>query len=279
MKKLLLIAKGFVIGLANIIPGVSGGTLALILGIYEKLLNAISSIFKKFKENFVFLLLVGIGLVAAVLLGSIGIEAALENYKIATTLFFIGLIVGGMPILFKKVKGKINYKNIIVFVIVFAIMMVVTFVSGTAVKIETPTFFDYIKMFVMGVIASGTMVIPGVSGSMVLMSLGYYDLVIGCVASITDFTLLAYNMQILIPFGIGVVVGIVFIAKIILILLNKFEVQTYFAIFGFIIASFVGMIYLNIKTFDLIQFIVGFILMIAGAFATYKLSTYEKKDD
>ena len=101
-EKLKLVIKGFVIGIANIIPGVSGGTLAITLGIYEDLINAISHFFTNFKKNLEFLILLGIGAVLSILTLSKLINFSLTKFPVPTTLFFIGLIVGGVPLIYKR---------------------------------------------------------------------------------------------------------------------------------------------------------------------------------
>ena len=110
MKKLkdniLLFIKGFIMGVANIIPGVSGGTLAVILGVFKKFVESISNILKKFKESVLFLIPVVLGMGVAILVSSKVIEASLVNFPLATVLFFVGLILGGVPILFKKIKNS-----------------------------------------------------------------------------------------------------------------------------------------------------------------------------
>ena len=222
MEKIKLIAKGFVIGLGNIIPGVSGGALALILGIYESLLEIVNTFFKNFKKNIVLVFFLGIGFVAAILVGSIGIKAALENYELITTLFFTGLIAGSIPMFCKKINGKFNARNIIIFAIILIAMTVVVFLEGEKVAITEPTLTNYFELVLIGIVAAATIVIPGISGTMVLMAIGYYDLLISCVATITDFSKILYNIQILLPFGIGCLIGVVTISKIISVLLSKF---------------------------------------------------------
>ena len=279
MEKIKLIAKGFVIGLGNIIPGVSGGALALILGIYESLLEIVNTFFKNFKKNIVLVFFLGIGFAAAILVGSIGIKAALENYELITTLFFTGLIAGSIPMFCKKINGKFNARNIIIFAIILIAMTVVVFLEGEKVAIAEPTLTNYFELVLIGIVAAATIVIPGISGTMVLMAIGYYDLLISCVATITDFSKILYNIQILLPFGIGCLIGVVTISKIISVLLSKFESQTYFAIFGFIIASLIGMIYMNIRTLDYVQLAIGLVFSILGFFGSYYLSKLEKKKE
>ena len=125
MKTLLLILKGMLIGVANIIPGVSGGTLMITLGLYEEIIDTISHFFKNFKKNLKFIIPLGIGMVLAILLLSKLISHCLENYPFPTTFFFIGLILGGIPLLWQKAKAaKHNYSNWIVFIITFTIVLV-----------------------------------------------------------------------------------------------------------------------------------------------------------
>ena len=123
-EKLTLAIKGFLIGVANIIPGVSGGTLAITLGIYEKLIGAISHFFKNLKENIKFIMPIGIGAVLSILLLSRVISFCLDKYTLATILFFIGLILGGIPLLNKKIKGHYkNVSNIIIFLLSFGFVI------------------------------------------------------------------------------------------------------------------------------------------------------------
>src|SRR5574344_911758 len=230
MKNIILMIKGFFIGVANIIPGVSGGTLAITLGIYETLINTISHIFKNLKENIKFLLPIGIGAILSILLLSKAIKFTLTNYTLITVLFFVGAILGGVPMLYKKVKNDIKISNIIIFIIMFALIIALTFLgSGKDVNLTSLQLFDYIKLFMVGVIASAALVIPGISGSAMLMTMGYYYPIINTISNLTNFGELSSNLLILVPFGIGIVVGIILIAKVIEYLLKKFEIKTYFA--------------------------------------------------
>ena len=227
MKSIILLIKGFFIGVANIIPGVSGGTLAITLGIYEKLISTISHIFKNFKENIKFLLPIGIGAVLSLLCLSKVIKFTLTNYTLITILFFVGAILGGLPMLYKKVKSDIKVSNILIFVLMFALVLGLTFLgSGKDVSLTSLQLFDYLKLFLIGIVTSATMVIPGISGSAMLMTLGYYYPIINTISDLTNFSNLTNNLLILMPFGIGIVVGILLIAKVIEFLLKKCETKT-----------------------------------------------------
>ena len=278
MKNVILAIKGFFIGLANIIPGVSGGTLALTLGIYEKLIGCISHFFKNLKENIKFILPIGIGAVIAILSLSHLISFCLDNYVLPTILFFIGAILGGLPMLIKKVSGhKITISNIIIFLITFGIIILLLFLnSETEVSFQNMNIIDYLLLFVVGVVASATMVIPGVSGSAVLMTIGYYKPILNIVKNLTDFSSLGSNLAILIPFGLGVLVGILLIAKVLEFLFKNFEVNTYYGVLGFIVASIIAIIYQNLVinanfVFSFGSLIIGIILFILGFVVAYKL--------
>lgn len=275
---LALFFKGAVMGIANVIPGVSGGTLAVIMGIYDKFISAISNILKDFIKNLLFLLPIVLGMGASIIISSKVIGNALEAIPLATALFFEGLIIGGMPILYKKIKGHEKKPlNIVVLLIVFALLLVYTFAFGginNEVVIVEFNFIEYLKLFLVGVVGAATMIIPGISGSMTLMVLGYYNLVItDAVGNITNFDLLSRNLNILIPFGLGCVIGIVVIAKIIEYLLKKFEIKTYFAIFGFVFASMIIVICQNIpQEFRIWELLLGFVFMAIGFFVSYFVS-------
>ena len=278
MKNVILAIKGFFIGLANIIPGVSGGTLALTLGIYEKLIGCISHFFKNLKENIKFILPIGIGAVIAILSLSHLISFCLDNYVLPTILFFIGAILGGLPMLIKKVNGhKITISNIIIFLITSGIIILLLFLnSETEVSFQNMNIIDYLLLFVVGVVASATMVIPGVSGSAVLMTIGYYKPILDIVKNLTDFSSLGSNLAILIPFGLGVLVGILLIAKVLEFLFKNFEVKTYYGVLGFIVASIIAIIYQNLVVnssfvFTVPSLIIGIILFTLGFVIAYKL--------
>ncbi len=274
MKEYLVLAiKGFIIGVANIIPGVSGGTLAITLGIYERLINAISHFMKNIKENIKLLFPIGIGAVLSLAILSNAISYALTNFKFPTTLLFIGLIVGGIPLLYKKIDKEVNGKNILLMLITFSIVVLFTFMdSGNKViSFANMDIYKYITLFIVGIIAAATMVIPGISGSFVLMLLGYYEPIINTIKDFTHLNNIASNLAILIPFGIGVLVGIILIAKLIEYLLAKHEVPTYFMIIGFILASIISIIVEAGLTTNIMFIVSGIILFMLGFVIAYKL--------
>ena len=273
--KLLYIIKGFFFGVANVIPGVSGGTIAITMGIYEEMISSISGFLKNPKKSIMYLLPIGIGAVLSILLMSKVISFCLDRFPAPTNLFFIGLIVGGIPLLTRKVKGaKFNPINAFLLLLTFSIIMFMTFSDGggSNIDLSNVTFGKMILLFIVGMIAAGCMVIPGISGSFVLMLLGAYQPVISVIGDLTNFSHLGHNLSILIPFGVGVVVGIILIAKILEFLFNKYEVSTYYAILGFILASVIALAVTVIGVHaSVIEIIVGIILFAVGSTIGYKL--------
>ena len=238
--------KGMVIGIANIVPGVSGGTMMVSMGIYDKLIHCITHLFSEFKKSVLFLLPIAVGMVAAIAGSSFGLTYLFEHFPVQTNLLFVGLILGGLPAIWKNVKGKkIKVGHAAACMLFFALvvgMAVMGETEGQAADLSFG-FFNAVKLVGVGIITSATMVIPGVSGSMVLMLMGFYYPVLNAVK---DFftALAAFDMDgiltgcgILIPFGIGVVAGIFGIAKLVEIIFEKFPLYAYWAIIGLIVSS------------------------------------------
>ena len=282
-KNIILVVKGFIMGIANIIPGVSGGTLALILGIYEEFIGAISHFFSNLKKNIAFLIPIAIGMVLAIVSLSNVIDYSYKHFPIPTCLFFVGLVLGGIPLLVNKVKGKKEVKqtsSYIIFLLTFLLVIFMAcsdliFKEGLKVSFVNINLTGYLLLFLVGVVAAATMVIPGVSGSLVLMLLGYYYPVIAVIKELTKFKNLGQNIIIVGVFGIGVLIGIVLISKLIEFLFKKYETKTYFGVLGFIVASVIAIPLSTILdgniSFSISQILIGLILATLGVGISYKL--------
>ena len=282
--KIVLIIKGFIMGIANIIPGVSGGTLALTLGIYEDFIKSISHFFSNLKENIKFLLPVFIGIGLSIISMSRVIDYSYEHFPIPTTMFFMGLVIGGVPLLLNKVKGTKEVKKVSSYIIMAITFMIVLLLANSEqlfdislkANLTNMNFLGFLLLFLVGVIAAATMVIPGVSGSLVLMLLGYYYPILKVIKGITKFQNLSSNLLIALVFGIGVLVGIVLIAKLIEYLLSKFESSTYFGVLGFILASIIAIPIATMNsvanlTFTIPQTLIGIITILIGIVIGNKL--------
>lgn len=283
MKNIILVLKGFFMGIANVIPGVSGGTIAIILGIYEEFIGAISNIFKSFKKNFLYLLPIAIGMGLAIVTTSKVVGYSYDHFPLPTILFFVGLVFGGIPMLLKNVKGKKESKNVsnyIIAALTFALVIFMAtykliFSMNGEVSFESMDILGYILLFVVGIIAAATMVVPGVSGSLVLMILGYYYPIINTINSVLKNDIF-HNLIVLGIFGVGIVVGILSISKLLEYLFKKYKIKTYFGVLGFVFASIIAIplsacIELDCITIDALQVVMGILLLAIGTIISYKL--------
>lgn len=280
------ILKGMVIGIANIIPGVSGGTMMVSMGIYDKAIHCITHLFSEFKKSILFLLPIFIGMGIAIVGSSFGLEYLFAQFPVQTSLLFIGLVLGGLPIVIKSVKKenaagkKTNAGHIIIGLLFFAVVAGMALLGekeGAAANMSF-TLINVLKLFGVGVVASATMVVPGVSGSMMLLLMGYYNPIL---ETITGFfrSLAAFDVQgilagigVLAPFGIGVVVGIFAIAKLIEIVFVKFPLYAYWAIIGLMVASPIAIIALGtFPQVTVLSIITGIICLAVGFLISMKL--------
>jgi len=285
MNFLFDVIKGMLIGVANIIPGVSGGTMMVSMGVYEKIIGVVNNLFKDIKKSILTLLPLGIGMVLGIAVFSFIIPWCLEVYPFPTSFCFIGLILGGVPAIVKPAKeslhkeGKsISVPHIIAFVFFFALAV------GMAAMNETQTNFAsfdlnlgfIIAIFLVGVVSAATMVVPGVSGSLVLMILGFYEGIMSSISGFIsavfafDWAQIFYYVGILAPFGVGFIVGVFAVAKLIEWLFAKFPSVTYSGILGLIVASPIAIIIkMGHNNINVVTIIVGIVLLAVGTWFTY----------
>jgi putative membrane protein len=284
MKYVILAIKGFFMGIANIIPGVSGGTIALILGIYEELVERVSNLFKNFVDNLKFVVPILIGIGAAIVIMSGLIKSSYDNFPLPTMMFFVGLVLGGIPMLYGKVKGHKESKkpvNYLIFLITFSLVILMSlsdllFKTNTVVDFSSLSILGYVLVFIVGIIAAGTMVIPGISGSLVLMLLGYYYPIINSIHDLVKFKDVFSNIVVLGIFGVGVLIGIVAISKILTILFKNYSIKTYFGVLGFVCASVVAIPISTILELGDIGYniplcVISLVTLMFGTIISYKL--------
>lgn len=273
--------KGIVIGIANIVPGVSGGTMMVSMGIYDKLIHCITHLFSEFKKSVLFILPIAIGMVVAIAGSSFGLVWLFDHFPIQTNLLFVGLILGGLPAIYGKVKGKtIKVGHILAGLLFFAFVVAMAAMGeseGNAADLSVNV-VNMLKLVGVGVIASATMVIPGVSGSMVLMLMGFYYPVIngikGFISALTavDVPGILAGCGILVPFGIGIVIGIFGIAKLMEIIFEKFPLYAYWAIIGLIVASPIAILMMgSFPAITVVSAVTGMIALAVGFFVARKL--------
>lgn len=256
---------GMVLGVANVIPGVSAGTMAVSLGIYDKLLDSISLKKEKLKRNFPFLINLVIGIGLGILLFSNAITYLYDNYSIETSFVFIGIIIGSIPMIWKNVakEGKVKSTGWIPFIVTFALMVVMAFASDDAtnqVVITNLNIVGTMWLVIAGAISSFAMIIPGISGSFIMLTLGVYTTVISAIPT---------NFSVLIPTAMGILIGLVGGTKLVKILLRDYRQGTYLAILGLVIGS----IFILYPGFEFtVRGLIAILLMMVGAIISYYFS-------
>jgi len=232
-EKILLFFKGILMGICDLIPGISGGTIAFITGIYERLINAVKGFsfdtlikrdFKKLDLGFLFFLLLGI--ISAILIGSRGIKYLLENYLSYTLMFFMGLILASSFIIFESIK---NHKAWNVFFGLIGLIVGLSF--GFLNPVNSEPSFAYV--FFGGFVAISAMFLPGISGSFILLIMGLYEFIIELLNDVIG------NFGYLFVFGIGMLFGAFFISRVISFLFNKDKCKTLYFLLGLVIGALV----------------------------------------
>lgn len=273
------IFRGVAIGIANIIPGVSGGTMMVSMGIYSDVISAVTGVFRHMGKSIRTLLPYVIGMGIGIIGLSFVIGYFFENYPLQTALLFIGLIFGGLPLILPKVAGKRpSAVELLIFAAFFFLIIWMQFLGEGTTKVLTIEAGTMVSLFFIGAVAAATMVIPGVSGSMLLMSLGYYTPIIDhinafVVALVTlDFGTMFYCIGILAPFGIGVILGIFLISKLVEYLLAQHERITYFAILGLLVSSPIAVLGgMNLGNISMPAVLVGVVMFVIGVIAAWAL--------
>ena len=244
------VARGAGIGAAFIIPGFSGGSVAAILGIYERFVGAVAGLLTSFKRSFVTLFPIMLGLVIGALALLFPLEWALGEIPFETVSLFVGLTIGCLPSLTVFLKGKIRACHIIAFAIPFLVSLSLCFLPSSADRnLMSLEVFDYFVLFLVGVLGSSALVIPGISGSMLLLILGYYNPIVNMITGLIKSAVSLISgegvsadeflnpLAVLIAVGLGTAVGFVGISVIMKKLFEVAKRGTYYAIIGFIIGS------------------------------------------
>lgn len=240
--------KGFLMGICDIIPGISGGTIAFITGIYIRLINSIKNINltnilkllksflkknkKEFKKNYqkqdlTFLITIILGILTAIILTSNIIKYLLENYKSLTLAFFLGLIIASSKQILKQIP-KHTTKNKSFTIIGFLFGISLFFIQTK--QITNPT---YLKILFSGIISVSALFLPGISGSFILMIIGTYDFILNAITQIKQ------NINYLLTFATGAIFGAIFISQIITYLYKKDKSKTLYTLFGLVLGTLI----------------------------------------
>ena len=259
MKNLInQLLRGVVIGVANIIPGVSGGTMMVSMGIYDTLIHCITHLFKEFKKSIKTLLPYAVGMLVGILALASVINWGLENHPLPTNTLFIGLILGGLGPLLKKVdRKKINAAAVIAFVALFALIIWLGVQRKESIQ---------------------------KSGSLVLMLLGYYKPVVNALSTLKDglfsfnFSIMGQPALMLMPFLLGIVLGIFGVAKLIEWLTARFPTPTYCGVLGLVVASPISLlIQTDLSGVSAVTVIISVVTLAAGFAGAYLLAKGSKE--
>ncbi len=265
-----LILKGMLIGLAKIIPGVSGSLLAVSLGIYHIGIEAVSHPFRNVKYNLWFLGNVGIGILFSIVLCSNIVAFFLAKYSFFTIILFIGFIVGTFPQLMRETHIHTRY-DILIIVTIALFLFIVSSFRSTSDFVYQNSVSHNILVILFGFIDAATMVIPGISGTAIFLLLGCYPFILGLFASLTSFHSIISMIFPLLLFVSGLVLGVVIVSKLMGYALRFYKKQTYLCIFGFAFSSIL-LLCIDLFSFEfrVSSISLGIILFIFG----YKVSSH-----
>ena len=265
------IYRGLMMGISDLIPGVSGGTIALILGIYDRLLSAISGFFSKdWKKHLLFLVPLGAGIGAALLMFSRLIDYLLTYHIIPTQFFFIGLVLGVLPFLTREAGMSQNFRpfHYLLLIVVGIGLAATAFLSpAESEPIRELTASNAPGLFFAGWLGSMAMLLPGISGSFILLLLGAYSTAI---AALSDL-----NLPIIAVIGAGVGVGFIISSKVIHYLLSRIPTVMYAIIIG-LIAGSVFVIFPGLPG-DFLTGLMSLLTFLAGLFLTAVIGRAGKK--
>jgi len=295
---LFLLLTGIALGAANIVPGVSGATLAVIFRVYDRLIESINTLFSDTKRALLFLVPIGIGMVAGILIIGTVLDGFLDRFSFQTSAFIAGLVAGGIPFIHNQAVSKDGKKSgyyVIAAVAAAVIILLVLITPETAV--EAAGEFNWgmaALLFTGGMAAAAAMVVPGVSGAMVLILFGLMPKVLDTISLITgylrtplDFGLIPPILQVAAPLGLGLVAGVLIASKLIAVLLEKHFTVTYFAILGMVVGTIFAVFYnpdtyqsvermtAGVIIYGMIAFIIG--MVIALMFGKQKPEAREQK--
>ena len=254
--------KGIIVGIGGIAPGLSGSVLLVIFGLYQKTVNAIGTLFKDFKKNILFLIPLFLGFGVGVIIFSKIVDYFLNNFEMYTRFAFLGLVIGTIPLFYKEVKKEGFDKKYYILIIAAAICGFSLFFVNKDFfpQVTNPNLFQSV---ILGVAVAGSSIVPGVDSAVILSSLGLYELYVSSLASL--------NFSILIPAGVGLVVGALVISFIINKLIKRFYTATFSIIFGLFLSIIPNVLNESCKIGFNAQSVIAIILAIIGFGISYFL--------
>ncbi len=231
--------KGFVIGATMSVPGASGGTMAILLGIYDDIIGAVSALRRSFKKSFLFLLTLFIGGFLGLLCITKPMEYLLEHFQYPTLFFFAGAILGGVPLLCRQSRVKKFSPGVIGWPVLGAVIVIgiwaLEFIPGFAFEYNPGSGFkDYLILFLIGLICSAGFVLPGISTSFLFVLFGIYEEMLAAVSG--------FDIKFIFSLGLGMLIGAVLVAKLLDKLMARYTQQSFLTMLGFVLGSLVAVI-------------------------------------
>ena len=262
--------KGIIIGIAKIIPGLSGAVLMISFNLYDRAIDAITNFFNSPKKNFVFLFNLGLGIILGIVLFSKIIYYFINRYYLYTMFLFIGLILGGVVFLYKNVYKSSKYYliSLISFLIIFSISSL----GGGSDYVLKNTYIDYIVFFIAGFLEAVGTVMPGVSSTALLMIIGVYNYYLVILSGALNIFYLKETLCFIIPFSLGMIIGVIFLTIIINYLFKYHKASTYSIVLGISFSSIFTLASSSIKYIsDIKSFVLAVLMLLLGYFITNKL--------
>lgn len=261
--KSMLFIKGLIIGIGKVMPGVSGALLAINFKVYDRIVESLVNFFSDWKKNLRFLVELGLGIIIAIILFSNGIRYLLNNYNFLMMMLFMGLIGGGSYNYIRRVSYERREYKYILFIV--GLLIGVSFMGQMDSYVISNNFNDNIMFFLGGIIEVFTSIIPGISGTAIMMIIGIYDMVLMLVGKIYDISYVINNINIYISYGLGIIISFILGTLLINYLLKKRKRLMEIMIGSFSIYSILMM---GVMTFSkrasVIEIILGIMLMIVG---------------
>lgn len=261
------ILKGIIIGIAKIIPGLSGSVIMISFNLYDKAIDAITGFFDNPRRNFWFLFRLGLGVIIGITLFSNVLSYFIVNYYVYTTSLFIGLICGGFREIYKNVSGrKVDY---VVMIICFGVMCFVSLLGGDNNYVMVQNFRDLVVFFVAGVLEAIGTVMPGISSTALLMLMGVYNLYLEVLSNVFNLEYLFSVLRFVIPFSMGMFFGIIVFCLIVNYLFKNYRSVSFAGILGVAGSSLVLLVMRTLLAMDSFwMFPFSVILFCIGYFIT-----------
>lgn len=269
-----IMLRGMAVGVTEAVPGISGSTVALVLGVYERFIYSLSMLTtRKRRKSLPFLLLFGTGMVIGFIIAIFLVGYLLKTSRAPTLLFFVGIIVGFLPYLWKDTlkisKKRLQMKHYVIIFLSIGIVVISQLLGHTSnMNLTNLSLADYFLLGMIGLAASTALLLPGISGALILTIFGVYEFAME--------SLIMRNLPVVFAIGTGVLIGVLFSSKFIRYLLLHYQLETYCAMIGLVSGSIFAILY-NLDTyFNTQTMIISIISFLAGVIS---LVVLEKMQD